>query len=178
MTVLSRLHDLLFGRWQDKSIDVELELPDGLHFMRARTFGLKAWLHGHHSYVAYVRNGVHTVFEVSSAETLNHQRVTFRSYVRRPVEPHEQVVLASDRHSGQRWFGHEPKVLATVPDAALLDVLDVVNDYPKVTAGFHLFANNCNTFTSWVAYNFNVTLPWTWGSKSHSYWDKHGVQQG
>jgi hypothetical protein len=176
--MIALLHDTLFGRWQDQAVNIELELPDGLHFMRARTFGLKGRLGGQHSYVAYVRNGVHTVFEVSSAETLDYQEVSFRSYIRRPVAPLEQVVLASDRHAGQRWFGHKPRLLATVRDAALLDVLDVVNDYPKVTTGFHLFANNCNTFVSWVAYNFNVKLPWTPGSKRHSYWKKHAIQQG
>jgi hypothetical protein len=159
----------LLGDWRIESVEPVADLADGLHFMRARTIGLKGVLGGYHSYAAYVRGGVHTVFEVSDAETLDHQGVTLRSYIERPLTPKTQVVLASDRHGYQRWFGAAPKVLATC-NVPLIEVLTIVSEYPQASMKFHVLRNNCNTFVSWLAYNVGCKLPWTWGMRSHRYW--------
>lgn len=69
------LQERICGRWQDKSIAkvVEFKVP-GLYFLNARTFGLKGWIGGSHSWLVHVNEDFkQTVLEVTSYETLRVQ---------------------------------------------------------------------------------------------------------
>ena len=167
------MHELLFGRWQDKSIDpiADLRVP-GLYFNAARTFGFKGLLGGTHSWLTHVTNNLaHTVIEVTDIETLHVQGTSFYSSLcGQPIHRLgfcEKRVFMSDRHGCQRWFGHEPQITYLGP-VELDNVLTWARLYPKLQHKFHTLTTNCNTFTSWILHILGIELWSGIGAKTWS----------
>lgn len=167
------IHERLFGRWQDKSIEqaAELNVP-GLYFLAARTFGLKGLLGGTHSWLTHVDHDMkHTVIEVTSIETLNVQGSGFYyGYNGMPnyeADIEEHRVFVSDRRGDQAWFGHAPEVVYIGP-MELEPLLDWTGCYPKLDHAFNVLKANCNTFTSWILHLIGVELWIGIGAKNWS----------
>ena len=168
------LHERLFGRWQDKSIKqfVSFEAP-GLYFLNARTFGLKGWLGGTHSWLTHVSyDGSHTVIEVTNFEALHVQKATKIDSFRDSVSQNDQHVIVSNRNGGQLWFGNKPLIITYLGDITLDSILDWVVSYPLLKTSFGILRVNCNTFTSWMLHLLNVKM-WTGiGARSQANWQK------
>jgi hypothetical protein len=167
------LHQLLFGKWQDKSIEsvADLKVP-GLYFLAARTFGFKGLIGGTHSWLTHVADDMtHTVIEVTDIETLLMQGVsiyyTFTGMPNYMIDYREQLVFVSDRKGCQRWFGHAPKV-TYLGNIDLDIVLDWTQIYPKISDRFNVLTSNCNTFTSWILHILGIEFRSGFGAKNWS----------
>jgi hypothetical protein len=168
------IHERFFGRWQDKCIDRFVNFNvGGLYFLNARTFGLKGFLGGSHSWITFVSDDLltHTVIEVTDVESLHIQGATSITEFGLFTGPTEKQVIMSNRDGGQLWFGEQPSVTYIGPSN--IDVLlKWTTSYPLITQRFSLFNANCNTYTSWILHLLGMNL-WTGiGCKSTLKWAK------
>lgn len=134
-------------------------------FLSANAWGLKGYLPGcRHSWIATFNGYAWRTYEITDLETVEIQNG--RVFYARYRDPGLRQLIISDRNPSTKWFNSTPRVDYST---AFLDLN--LADYP-LNFNVNLTSNNCNTLTSYVAWQHNLSFnPLYVGFKSKKYWD-------
>lgn len=152
---------MFFKDWRlcDQSL-VPIELDKTrFYYIQAQAWALKGYLGGTHSYCTFwsKQHGKWLVVELTDQETVDYQNCTvlFRGTIDNDKTIHAPFI--TDRAYNARWFGKTPYIV----DSCLLtvdyqDIKQACDEYPLKE--FILVSQNCNTFTSYLIWKFNLPL--------------------
>lgn len=148
---------MIFSDWRKADISEVLMALDNdyVYFLHSRAWGLKGYLGGTHSWLAFWchENKKWMVAEVSDRETVDVQGA--RTYCAGTEHYSDKTPILSDRSPRQKWFNAYPSIVAkerrriTIQQASA-----VIRSYPF--SQYKLLHRNCNTFFSYLVYELDL----------------------
>jgi hypothetical protein len=134
--------------------------------LSASSWGMKGKLPGaRHSWASVFNGTSWKTYEITDLETVEIQRanVLYAKY----TDTQLKQLIVSDRNPGTLWFGNKPRI------DYITNYLDINADSYPMNYNIDLIINNCNTFTSYLAWKHNLNFnPYYVGFKNKKFWNK------